>query len=214
VRVKALAVASEPYIFWRGEGAEDIIKRVRIPEEAGRLEAADRGFNGPSGLMLDEQYLGPLGLRREDAWLCDLVPKSCMNTGQCAAIAREYEPVRAKYGLPEVTAAKVPEVLSDKKRREEILAEMEESGAEELMLLGDQPIKWFLAMYDGRFHRLADFGRTAARYGQVVELRIGGRNWRVRALTHPHQAARLGMSNDAWFELHQLWVVATRETTR
>jgi hypothetical protein len=208
VRVQALAVASEPCIFWRGEGVEEIIKLVGIPAHAGHLEPADRDFNGPSGVTLDAKYLAPLGLRRQDAWLCDLVPKSCMNGGQSAAIAREYEPVRAKYGLPAATVGEEPAVLADEKRREEILEEMEESGARELVLLGDKPIKWFHARYDGRFQRLADFGRTADRYGQVLESRIGGKIWQVRALAHPRQAGKLGKSNAAWFELHRRWVAA------
>jgi hypothetical protein len=206
VRVQALGVASEPYIFWRGEGAPEIIKRVTIPAKAGWLEAPERGFNGPSGAVLDKEYLAPMGLTRQDVWLCDLVPKSCMNPGQRAAIARAYEPARSKYDLPAVTWSAIPGVLADEKRRVELLAEMDESGAEELVLLGDKPIMWFLSKYDRRFRRLADFGRTVDRYGQVVELRIGGRIWQVRALTHPRQAGKLGMSNDMWFDLHRRWV--------
>ena len=36
-RVGALAVASEPEIFWRGDGAGGIIERIPVPPEAGRL---------------------------------------------------------------------------------------------------------------------------------------------------------------------------------
>jgi len=208
VRVQALAVASEPYIFWRGEGAEVIINRVRIPAAAGRLVTPQEGFNGPSGVALDDMYLAPLGLARRDAWLCDLLPKSCMNPGQAAAIAREYKPARTIYDLPPVTWEAEPEVLANDKRREEILLEMEESGAGELILLGDKPIKWFLARHDTRFRRLADFGTAVDRYGQIVESRIGGRVWQVRGLVHPHQAAKLGKWNAAWFELHRQWVEA------
>ena len=73
--VRALAVASEPYIFWRGDGAEEIVKGIRIPAEFGVLEVADRRMNGPSGIALDEGILAPLGVSRDDAWLCDLVPQ-------------------------------------------------------------------------------------------------------------------------------------------
>jgi hypothetical protein len=38
--VKALAVASEPYIFWRGDGALEIIKKIQIPPAIGRLVSA------------------------------------------------------------------------------------------------------------------------------------------------------------------------------
>src|SRR4051794_26082632 len=74
--VKALAVASEPSIFWRRENAEEVIRRIDV-KGAGELRPADQRFNGPSGRTLDEQILAPLGLGREQAWLCDLVPLSC-----------------------------------------------------------------------------------------------------------------------------------------
>ncbi len=54
--VNALAVASEPDIFWRGEGTDEVMARIRVPSEAGRLVDADCGaprFNGPSGRALD-----------------------------------------------------------------------------------------------------------------------------------------------------------------
>ena len=35
VIVKELAVASEPYIFWKGDGADKIIKDISVPEELG-----------------------------------------------------------------------------------------------------------------------------------------------------------------------------------
>jgi hypothetical protein len=90
VRVRALAVASEPGIFWRGEGAAEIVSRVTIPEECGYLKAADENLNGPSGVVLDERFLKPLGVARGDAWLADLLPETRLNAGQCKAIERAY----------------------------------------------------------------------------------------------------------------------------
>lgn len=72
--INALAVASEPYIFWKGDDAEKIISRIKLPKEAGNLILADGKFNGLSGRTLDDQYLTPLGLQRTDCWLSDLVP--------------------------------------------------------------------------------------------------------------------------------------------
>lgn len=46
--VQALAVASEPVIFWDGSGADKIIDAIPVPEAAGHLEPADAKFNGPS----------------------------------------------------------------------------------------------------------------------------------------------------------------------
>src|SRR5438132_12716859 len=51
-KVKALAVASEPEIFWRGKNAETIVSSISIPKELGHLElpsgATNKIFNGPS----------------------------------------------------------------------------------------------------------------------------------------------------------------------
>jgi hypothetical protein len=70
--VNALAVASEPYIFWRGENSEAIIQKIFVPQKIGKLVPANRQFNGPSGIALDDLILKPLRLTRNDAWLCDL----------------------------------------------------------------------------------------------------------------------------------------------
>jgi len=98
--VRALAVASEPYIFWRGDGAEKIINKINIPAELGKLEPAEASLNGPSGIALDDLFLKPLGLTRDDAWLCDLVPYSCVNPAQLKAIKRAYESPMTIHSLP------------------------------------------------------------------------------------------------------------------
>ena len=85
-RVNALAVASEPYIFWRGDNAEEIIANINIPTALGKLIPAAKNLNGPSGNALDDLFLSPLGITRDDAWLCDLVPHSCLNQKQKKAI--------------------------------------------------------------------------------------------------------------------------------
>jgi len=62
VIVRALAVASEPYTFWTGEGADEIILKINLPAEAGMLVPAEKQFNGPSGNALDDKILKPLGI--------------------------------------------------------------------------------------------------------------------------------------------------------
>ena len=200
--VKALAVASEPYIFWRGENAEEIINGIQFPPQLGKLVAAEKQFNGPSGIALDDLILKPLGLTRENTWLCDLVPYSCMNSSQQKALEREYYPIAEKYGLPLPSAPKVPNKLSDKERRRTILEELEESGAEELILLGDKPIQWFLRYFDERWKRLSDFHP----YGKRHITEIAGKKYRVLPLAHPRQIAKLGRSTRKWFELHRDWL--------
>jgi len=201
-RVKALAVASEPHIFWRGEGADEIIAEITIPEELGMLVPAAGRLNGPSGAALDEMFLDPLGINRDDAWLCDLVPHSCVNPSQRKAIKREYTPVIYQFKLPVPSVPPVPKILADDARRREILDEIRESQAELLVLLGDKPIQSFLKHFDDRWKRLADFSP----YGQRHRVRLDGLEIDVLPLAHPRQTAQLGMASEKWYKLHQEWM--------
>ena len=204
IKVKALAVASEPEIFWRGdkEAAAEIISKIKIPQGVGRLEAAESSFNGPSGIELDNSYLTPLGVSRNDVWLCDLLPYSRLNTGQIKAIEREYKPLEKQFNLPKVTIEKVPSKFSNEKRIKEIIEELKESKAKKIILLGDIPIKEFLRNFDKDYKRLSDFKK----YGEPHEIEIENENYQILPLVHPRQAGRLGRSNHFWFHAHQEWI--------
>jgi uracil-DNA glycosylase len=204
--VTALAVASEPYIFWRGENAESIVRKIAIPPQLGRLVPAQQKFNGPSGVALDDLIIRPLGLTRTDVWLCDLVPYSCANLSQAKALKRAYLPIAQQYALPTPTVSPVPTVFADEKRREAIVSEIQESNASVLILLGDKPIQWFLSHYDQRWHSLTDFGRDRQTYGRLHPVQIDGRRIEVLPLAHPRQIAKLGRSSAVWYDLHQFWI--------
>jgi hypothetical protein len=206
VLVKALAVASEPCIFWKGnrDEAESIINNINIPKEAGRLEPADSIFNGPSGRSLDENYLNPLGVTREEAWLCDLIPYSCINESQLNALKREYDPLMYKFKLPEYSQQKYEGKLVDKNRINKILEELSKSKADTIILLGDQPIKYFLnKVSTNNLKTLRDFKP----YGKPHEVYIAGKKYSVIALAHPRQTSQLGRSNQEWYDKHQLWKI-------
>jgi len=205
VVVKALAVASEPYIFWRGEGTDEIIQRIQIQPALGKLEPAAKQFNGPSGIALDDLIIKPLGVTREDTWLCDLVPHSCMNPAQKKTIEKNYLPLVDEYDLPLPTFHSVPRKLTDEIRRKEILNEIEMSQAKVLVLLGDKPIQWFLKYYVDTWKRLSDFPE----YGQLTPVEINGRSLEILPLAHPRQIARLGTSSQKWYDLHQAWLDQT-----
>jgi hypothetical protein len=207
--VKALAVASEPYIFWRGENASSIIREINIPTGLGYLEPARHDFNGPSGLALDSMILKPLQLTRNQVWLCDLVPHSCVNLSQQRAINRAYLTVSLDFNLPIPSVPGVPKILADEKRRNEILNEIWESGARKLVLLGDKPIQWFLAHFDQRWKKLADFGRDSSSYGIWHRTNLEGVEMEVLSLAHPRQIARLGRSSITWYDAHQEWLKRT-----
>lgn len=208
-KVLALAVASEPEIFWKGENAGDIIKNISIPPELGALTVpTNERLNGPSGRAIDEFYLKPLGLNRNTVWFCDLLPYSRVNEHQQRAINKYYtQDLISKYKLSPAT---IP--VFDKKelnssfRRDEILQELEDSKAQKLILLGDLPIYWFLRIFDKRFSRLSDFGQTPQSYGRNKDIIINNRVYNVIPLCHPRQADRLGASNIKWGRLHDSWI--------
>jgi hypothetical protein len=210
--VKALAVASEPYIFWRGDkaDAEEVIAKINhrlSGKHLGELEPANARFNGPSGITLDEKILEQLGIyQRSDAWLCDLVPHSCMNDQQKRAIENRYTRlVGAQFGEPSIP----PPVLSDLVKDDRvngILGEFQESKAEMLILLGDQPIKWFLRRFTDKWYRLSDFGIDPGKYGILHTVHIKEKQVQVLPLAHPRQIEQLGKSSSHWFECHQTWM--------
>jgi len=208
-KVAALAVASEPEIFWRGENAEAIISQILIPEALGKLSLPDnQKLNGPSGSALDDIYLHPLGVKRNETWLSDLLPESRVNVPQKNAIKKHYtNEIIKKFNLPE---SNIPEFkkseLNSSTRREEILKELETSQAEHLILLGDLPIYWFLRFHNNRYSKLSDFGESSGKYGNGHEIKINNKLYNVIPLVHPRQANKLGRSNPKWEKLHKEWV--------
>lgn len=208
-KVSALAVASEPEIFWTGLNAEEIISKIEILEQLGRLTIpTNKMLNGPSGTALDSLFLEPLGFDRKNAWLCDLLPESRVNEKQRNAIDKHYSnDIIEKFGLTKATIPNFDKAeLNLQTRRDEILEELENSKAENLILLGDLPINWFLRFHDKRFSRLAQFGETETTYGRQHEIKISSKVYNVIALCHPRQADRLGNSNAKWGNLHDYWM--------
>ena len=188
--VRALAVASEPSIFWNGEGADAIINGISIPHEAGSLTPAGHNLNGPSGRALDDLFLNPLDLDRSQAWLCDLVPHCCANPKQRQAIDDRYMPIARRLGLPEPVLPTVPTKFADDTRRLEILDELRRSQAKTLITLGDQPLRWFVSHWEPDWERLTHFGTSDSEYGQLHDVRIDGLDLKLLPLAHPRQAAR------------------------
>ncbi len=210
--VSALAVASEPEIFWRGENAESEILKITIPTELGKLTVPKNPvLNGPSGRALDEKFLKPLGLTRGDVWLCDLLPYSRVNENQKKAIKSNYtQELIRKHNLQPATIPPFDKKeLNSTSRRAEILQELEDSKADTLILLGDLPIYWFLRYFDNRYSRLAQFGETPDSYGKANPISINGKTYKVIPLCHPRQSDRLGASSKKWGLLHNGWINAT-----
>ena len=179
----ALAVASEPRIFWDGniEEAKEIISKISITEEVGTLEPAGSHLNGPSAKVLDEHILGTLGYTRKDAWLCDLLPETRLNSGQVKVITERYNPLIEQYGLNKVTIPERPTVFCDAKRCEEILQELK---------VPYKSLQEYVELYG---------------YGKATTATIDGHAINVLPLAHPRQIGALGAHSEKWNRLHQEW---------
>jgi uracil-DNA glycosylase len=203
--VAALAVASEPRIFWRGERDEAarIIEGISLSDGAGELEPASDGFNGPSGQALDECFLEPLKLNRMQTWLCDLLPESRCNDSQREALKR-YDARRADLMLPPYDFPSVPDELASPERVAEIEAEIATAQPDIIITLGDKPLRHFTKAY-GSKATLAAYGESLDVYGRLHEIQIAGRTLELLPLVHPRQAARLGIHSKEWADRHERW---------
>ena len=204
---QALAVASEPRIFWDGniDEAKHIIEQVNIPAELGILEPAGMQLNGPSAKVLDENILAPLGYTRAEAWLCDCLPETRINSSQAKVIKERYNPLIEKYGLNPVTIPNRPAAFCDKKRSEEITTELLESQAGLLILLGDIPIAQYLKkVADVPYSTLGEYVDLYG-YGKTTEVIICGKTVKVLPLAHPRQIGALGAHSEKWHNAHHNW---------
>ena len=204
---QALAVASEPRIFWDGdpEEARAIISTISLPDELGTLEPAGRQLNGPSAKVLDENILAPLGFSRADAWLCDCLPETRLNPSQVKALRSKYIPLMEEYALPPVTIPTRPSVFCTAERSKEISEELMESQAELLVLLGDIPISQYLKrVADIPYSTLGEYVELYG-YGNPTETVINGKVIRVLPLAHPRQIGALGTHSEKWFMTHRQW---------
>ncbi len=204
---RALAVASEPEIFWGGdEGkAREIIEGISIPKELGHLEPAGKQLNGPSAKVLDDNILKPLGYSRPDAWLCDCLPETRLNPSQVKALKDKYNPLIEEYHLNPVTIPLRPSVFCDKARSLEITDELMQSEAELLVLLGDIPIAQYLKkVADVPYSTLGEYVEMYG-YGTKTEVVINGKTLKVLPLAHPRQIGALGAHSEKWFLAHKEW---------
>ena len=202
---QALAVASEPCIFWNGKDAKEIIDKIAIPAELGYLEPAGKQHNGPSAKVLDDNILAPLGYDRKSAWLCDCLPETRINSSQAKVIKERYEPLMEQYGLNPVTIPNRPTAFCDQKRAEEITAELMESKAELLILLGDIPLAQYLKkVTDVPYSTLGEYVDLYG-YGKATNVVICGKTIKVLPLAHPRQIGALGAHSEKWFKAHREW---------
>jgi len=204
---QALAVASEPYIFWDGDPneAKQIISKIKMPKGVGSLVLPNKNLNGPSSKVLSENILRPLAITRQQAWLCDLLPESRLNPNQLRVIAEKYNPLIEKFGLNEDTVPPEDGKFCNDTRCGEITKEIEQSGARTVVLLGDIPIKQYLSKVCSLdFKDLREYTKKYG-YGKPIRLKIFDKSIDVVPIAHPRQIGGLGRSNQFWYEEHKKW---------
>jgi uracil-DNA glycosylase len=208
--VRALPVASEPEIFWRGDLKEvkDIIDKLEVPESAGRLISAGREINGIQGRALDRYILRPLGLNRSDVWMSLMIPHCLMNRGQRKANKR-YVRLSEQFDLPapSVPSTEIKEELVTEQRRAEITNEILESKANILITLGDPPIRWFINSFDNKKFRVSHFGY----YGNIHEFKIGEKKMHLLPLLDPKVLEKQSEGTYKWVLFHKKWMENTAE---
>jgi hypothetical protein len=202
----ALAVADEPEPFWDGSGHEALLARVaeRVPAGAGSLHGAG-AHNGRAGRTLNESYLGPLGLERDNVWIADLQNYYLASDGQIRRIEESYEPL-VKAGLvPPTTIVsrasrpRIDQLAGD--REPPLQAELAESAPTWLITLGDEPVG-VLGLQDLR----------NGDYGQPRHATVFGRDVHHLALVHTRQAGKHGRYSPQWHERHHRWLQQLHES--
>lgn len=204
---QALAVASEPRIFWDGDPDEaaQIIATINIPAELGTLEPAGRHLNGPSAKVLNENILAPLGYTGADAWLCDCLPETRLNPSQARVIKKKYNPLMEQYGLNPVSIPNRPSAFCKEKRATEITEELMQSEANLLVLLGDIPIKQYLnKVADVPYSTLDEYVNLYG-YGNASKIVLNSKSIKVLPLAHPRQIGALGAHSKKWHLAHRAW---------
>ena len=108
-----------------------------------------------------------------------------------------------KYGLNPVTIPTRPTSFCDHKRAEEITAELMESQAELLILLGDIPIAQYLKKVANiPYSTLGEYVDLYS-YGNITETVINGKIVKVLPLAHPRQIGALGAHSEKWCQAHR-----------
>jgi len=210
VNVEALPVVCEPSIFWEGENAEQIVQSIQLPPKLGKLLPADKKDNWDYKMSMRFELLRPLGIQREEAWFCYLMPYPRLTQEKFQTIEDNYNPLAATYNLPEsVLPIFNPSELSNPLRLGEILVELKQSQADTIVLLGDLPVEHFLSHFS-KYKKLSDFEEGLDDFGKLInygkkhKVEIDGKLYNVIPLIG---LKHFGKSENPTFrQYHRYWI--------
>lgn len=201
---RSLAVANEPEILWAGNSFEalTVITRVKCPLDAGRLTDAGKRMNGGIGRLFHSEILKPLNIFRSDVWFSLLIPFTIANKGQRKALNR-YNRSCEKFRLPpsSILPSNIKTSLITEKRISDLIEELEESKAEIIITLGDLPLHHFIKLFNPYIDKLDSFER----YGQIHDIKIKDKNYRLLPFYHPKSGENIGAYTEKWRRVHFDW---------
>lgn len=208
ILIEDLPVASEPELFWTGENGEEIIARVDVPIELGKLTPSESNANGRLGKIFIHDYLEPLQLSRTEVWLCNLVPYSQVYLSERLDIAEVYMPLCEKHCLP---VPNIPDFKTaefrDSDRILEVLQELDKANSDLIITLGDEPLKYFIRkVSDCGKKSIKDFLNDGTSYGTKVPIKIHGKSYDLLPLCHPRQTEGITKRAREWKQIHKDWM--------
>ena len=212
--VSGLAVDVEPVVFWDGESPSphDLLNdwkdSVGFNDDWGRVEP---GLNGPSGRVLETEYLEPLGLTPSNTSYTDLIPWFFVKSGagsQGAAIAERFNPWATQYGAPtsslppRPTPKQLVGLLDPSGRRESLRDEIISINPDTILTLGQEALDGLRVASDEcrpAQERLAPDDQ----YGRSGSATIANHQFEFMATAHPGLLRQTRRAD--WLSAHQNW---------
>lgn len=225
-RVKALAVADEPTVFWDASepDADKAVAAWRDEvgfrtgegrDDWGRVEAS---ANGTSGRWVVSNVLLPLGADREDTWFTDAVDHYFVKPGTATArgqldvidLYNRFAAASSSDLLPAELPVRPSQdalvALARRQHADRLRAEVAEASPRLIVTLGDEARRALLALADHAEGpptqplSSRSLAEESTRYGEAGSVTVSGTTYGWHALVHP------GQRSTWWRTLHLDWI--------
>jgi hypothetical protein len=193
--IASLAVDVEPTVFWDGVDPSPAALLAQWKASVGFSDeqhgVVKVGHNGPSGVGLLSNVLGPLGIDPNTVAFTDVVPWYFVKAGrgsQGAAIRDRYDPIAVAIGfepsdLPARPSRSTLVRLVVEGRREAMRDEILDASPGCIITLGQEAIDALRGVSDSAMALPDQLGTD--RYGEIGSVSLGGKTFEVLPLVHP-----------------------------